>query len=281
MADFLCIDQGILSPDALASGRGARARAYPGHIAIIMDGNGRWAKRRGLPRIAGHTEGVESVRDIVEACGQLGVQYLTLYAFSTENWKRPQEEVSLLMRLLLKALQDETDRLHTNNVRIRAIGQMDALPDEVRRELLDDIQKTRNNTGLTLILALSYSGRWDLTRACRLMADDIAAGKIHPGDVSDTLLSTYLSTNGVPDPDLLIRTSGEFRISNFLLWQLAYTEIFITPKFWPSFRRDELYAAITDYRKRERRFGMVSEQLHTREKSGGVLQRIIKSVTGP
>ncbi|MGA9118415.1 MAG: isoprenyl transferase [Bacteroidota bacterium] len=253
----------------------------PGHIAIIMDGNGRWAKHRGLPRIAGHTEGVESVRDIVEACGQLGVHYLTLYAFSTENWKRPKEEVSLLMRLLLKALQDETDRLHTNNVRIQTIGDIDALPEEVRRELLEDIEKTRNNTGLTLILALSYSGRWDLTRAFRRLADDVAAGKMRPADITDSTITTYLSTTGVPDPDLLIRTSGEFRISNFLLWQLAYTEIFITQKYWPSFRRDELYAAIKDYRKRERRFGMVSEQLHAPAKSEGVLQRIIKSVTGP
>jgi undecaprenyl diphosphate synthase len=253
----------------------------PGHIAIIMDGNGRWAKHRGLPRIAGHTEGVESVRDVVEACGQLGVHYLTLYAFSTENWKRPEEEVSLLMRLLLKALQDETDRLHTNNVRIQAIGEIEALPGEVRRELLDDIEKTRKNTGLTLILALSYSGRWDLTNACRTIAEDVAAGKLRPTDVTDAAITTHLSTSGVPDPDLLIRTSGEFRISNFLLWQLAYTEIFITPKYWPSFRRDELYTAITDYRKRERRFGMVSEQLHAQEKEGGVLQRIIKSVTGP
>ena len=252
----------------------------PSHLAIIMDGNGRWAKRSGLPRIAGHTEGVESVRDIVEACGQLGVQYLTLYAFSTENWKRPKEEVSLLMRLLLKALQDETDRLHTNNVRIRAIGDVDALPKEVRQELFEDSEKTRNNTGLTLILALSYSGRWDLTRACRRMAEDVASGKLRAFEITDTTIPTYLSTNGVPDPDLLIRTSGEFRISNFLLWQLAYTEIFITQKFWPSFRRDELYAAITDYRKRERRFGMVSEQLRDEQQNDGALKRFIKSVTG-
>ncbi|HTX99178.1 MAG TPA: isoprenyl transferase [Bacteroidota bacterium] len=253
----------------------------PRHIAIIMDGNGRWAKLRGLPRIAGHTEGVESVRDTVEACGQLGVQYLTLYAFSTENWKRPQEEVSLLMRLLLKALQDETDRLHTNNVRIRAIGDIEALPSEVRQELLDDIEKTKNNTGLTLFLALSYSGRWDLTRAFRQLARDVAAGVVHADEITDATISSYLSTTGVPDPDLLIRTSGEFRISNFLLWQLAYTEIFITQKHWPSFRRDELYAAITDYRRRERRFGMVSEQLRAQENAGGALQRFIKSVTGP
>ncbi len=226
-----------------------------------MDGNGRWAKKRGMPRIAGHSEGVESVRDTVEACGQLGVQYLTLYAFSTENWKRPAEEVSLLMRLLLKALKDETDRLHRNNVRLQAIGDIAALPREVQDELCEDIEKTRDNTGLTLTLALSYSGRWDITQAIRKMAADLKSGKIAEAAIADGLVTNYLSTTGIPDPDLLVRTSGEFRISNFLLWQLAYSEIFITDKHWPSFRRDELYTAIRDYQKRERRFGMVSEQL--------------------
>jgi undecaprenyl diphosphate synthase len=257
------------------------AGEIPRHIAIIMDGNGRWAKRRGMPRIAGHTEGVESVRDIVEACGQLGVQYLTLYAFSTENWKRPKDEVSLLMRLLLKALQDETDRLHTNNVRIRTIGDIAALPTEVREELAEDIRKTQNNTGLTLTLALSYSGRWDLTQAVKRLAAEVAGGSLLPAEISDGTISRYLSTEGTPDPDLLIRTSGEFRISNFLLWQLAYSEIYITPKFWPGFRRDELYAAIQDYQKRERRFGMVSEQLPSGGGEGNPVQRFIKSVTGP
>jgi len=251
----------------------------PRHIAIIMDGNGRWAKKRGMPRIAGHTEGVESVRDTVEACGQLGVRFLTLYAFSTENWKRPQEEVSLLMRLLLKALKDETDRLHTNNVRIQTIGDIAALPQEVQNELLDDIQKTKDNTGLTLILALSYSGRWDITRAVRNIMHDAAAG-LTEEQVTDELVGSYLSTAGVPDPDLLVRTSGEFRISNFLLWQLAYTEIYITPRYWPGFRRDELYAAIRDYQKRERRFGMVSEQVRTPPGGDTHFSRLIKSVTG-
>ncbi|MEW6510775.1 MAG: isoprenyl transferase [Bacteroidota bacterium] len=250
----------------------------PRHIAIIMDGNGRWAKKRGMPRIAGHSEGVESVRDTVEACGQLGIQYLTLYAFSTENWKRPQEEVSLLMRLLLKALKDETDRLHTNNVRIQAIGDIAALPQEVQNELLEDIQKTKDNTGLTLSLALSYSGRWDIARAITLLGREIREGRLREDHVTEELVSSYISTAGMPDPDLLIRTSGEFRISNFLLWQLAYTEIFITPKFWPSFRRDELYAAIHDYQRRERRFGMVSEQVRAGdEKRPG---RLVKSATG-
>ena len=257
------------------------AGEIPRHIAIIMDGNGRWAKKRGMPRIAGHNEGVESVRDTVEACGQLGVEYLTLYAFSTENWKRPVEEVSLLMRLLLKALKDETDRLHTNNVRIQAIGDIVALPQEVQNELLEDIQKTKNNTGLTLILALSYSGRWDVTEAVKRIVRDAAAKRLGEGEINEKLVAAYLSTTGIPDPDLLIRTSGEFRISNFLLWQLAYTEIYITPKHWPSFRRDELYAAIRDYQRRERRFGMVSEQIHTNHSSEPYLNRLIKSVTGP
>lgn len=246
-----------------------------------MDGNGRWAKKRGMPRIAGHSEGVESVRDIVEACGQLGVQYLTLYAWSTENWKRPQEEVSLLMRLLVKALKDETDRLHTNNVRIQAIGDVVALPRDVQDELLEDIQKTKDNTGLTLILALSYSGRWDLTEAVRHMVREAEANRLTEKEITQELIASYLSTAAMPDPDLLIRTSGEIRISNFLLWQLAYSEICITPKLWPSFRRDELYAAIRDYQRRERRFGMVSEQLKKNGARGSAHHQVIKSVTGP
>lgn len=253
----------------------------PCHIAIIMDGNGRWAKRRGMPRIAGHNEGVESVRDTVEACGQLGVKYLTLYAFSTENWKRPQEEVSLLMRLLLRALKDETDRLHTNNVRIQAIGDIAKLPIEVQNELLDDIAKTKDNTGLTLILALSYSGRWDLTEAIKRIAEEVKQNKLSAEQIDENLVGSYLSTGNIPDPDLLVRTSGEFRISNFLLWQLAYTEIFITNKLWPGFRRDELYEAIRSYQKRERRFGMVSEQVKKEDSPGGYFNRLFKSVTGP
>jgi len=249
----------------------------PRHLAIIMDGNGRWAKKRGMPRIAGHKEGVESVRDIVEASGQLGVRYLTLYAFSTENWKRPQEEISLLMRLLLRALHDEADRLHRNNVKLRAIGDVSRLPAEVQSELLDGIRKTKENTGLTLVLALSYSGRWDLIGAVRTIAAEVRAGRLAPEQVTEQTIGRALSTDGIPDPDLLIRTSGEFRVSNFLLWQLAYSEIHITPKFWPDFRRGDLYAAIRDYQNRERRFGMVSEQL------GGepVAHRLTKSVTGP
>jgi undecaprenyl diphosphate synthase len=267
-----------------------KAGEIPRHVAIIMDGNGRWAKKRGMPRIAGHSEGVESVRDAVEACGQLGVQFLTLYAFSTENWKRPAEEVSLLMRLLLKALKDETDRLHNNNVRLQAIGDIAALPREVQEELQEDIQKTSKNTGLTLTLALSYSGRWDLTRAVRKIAEEVKAGTLPAAEITDDIIAQRLSTAGTPDPDLLIRTSGEFRISNFLLWQLAYSEIVITEKHWPAFRRAGLYEAIGNYQRRERRFGMVSEQL---QKNGGTepsspskqrksngFGRFMRSVTG-
>ena len=226
----------------------------PRHIAVIMDGNGRWAQRRGLPRISGHREGVNSVRDIVEACGQLGVKYLTLYAFSTENWKRPEEEISLLMRLLLKALRDEKDRLHQNEVKLKAIGDLSALPQDVQDELLEGIERMKENTGLTLILALSYSGRWDITNAVTRMFDDIRNGSLKKDHITQDLFASYLSTKDFPDPDLLIRTSGELRISNFLIWQLAYSELFISQDFWPAFRRKQLYEAIADFQRRERRY---------------------------
>ena len=257
-----------------------RGGSIPAHVAIIMDGNGRWAKKRGLPRIAGHNEGVESVRDAVEACGQLGVKYLTLYAFSTENWKRPQEEVSLLMRLLMGALRDETDRLHKNNVRVHAIGETASLPQEVQDELFDTIERTKNNTGLNLLLALSYSGRWDLTKAVKHIAVEIQQGTLAPDQITEELISQRLSTKNVPDPDLLIRTSGEFRISNFLLWQLAYAEIFISECFWPQFRRNELYTAIRSYQHRERRFGMVSEQVQPQQQPLSFAGKLFKSVSG-
>ncbi len=257
-----------------------RSGNIPGHIAIIMDGNGRWAKKRGFPRIAGHKEGVESVRDTVEACGQLGVKYLTLYAFSTENWKRPREEVSMLMRLLMRALRDETDRLYQNNVSVHTIGETSSLPLEVQEELFDAIEKTKTNTGLHLCLALSYSGRWDLARAVRAIALGVQQGSLSPEKIDERLISQYLSTNNAPDPDLLIRTSGEFRISNFLLWQLAYSEIFISECFWPDFRRKELYRAVADYQRRERRFGLVSEQLQSRRQRGTFLERLLKNVSG-
>jgi undecaprenyl diphosphate synthase len=255
----------------------------PRHIAIIMDGNGRWAKKRGLPRIAGHHEGVNSVRDIVEACGQLGVRFLTLYAFSTENWKRPQEEVSLLMRLLLKALRDEKDRLHQNEVKLKAVGDLSALPQDVQNELLDGIEKMKDNKGLTLILALSYSGRWDITNAVQRITEDVSSGEIRKEQITEDLIASYLSTKDFPDPDLLIRTSGELRISNFLIWQIAYSELFISQDYWPSFRRLQLYNAISEYQRRERRFGMVSEQLHENESTSADplrgMERFVKSAS--
>lgn len=255
-----------------------RCGDIPVHIAIIMDGNGRWAKKRGLPRVAGHKEGVESVRDTVEACGQVGVKYLTLYAFSTENWKRPKNEVSMLMRLLMCALRDETDKLYQNNVRVHAIGEISSLPQEVQDELFEAIEKTKHNTGLNLLLALSYSGRWDLTQAVKQIAYEVKNGTLHPNQISDQLIANNLSTKGIPEPDLLIRTSGEFRISNFLLWQLAYTEIYISDCLWPDFRRRELYKAIRDYQRRERRFGLVSEQIQAKQSKRPYVQRVIKNV---
>lgn len=251
----------------------------PAHVAIIMDGNGRWAKRRGLPRIAGHNEGVNSVRDIVEAAAQIGVKYLTLYTFSTENWNRPKDEVSLLMRLLVSALRDERDRLHENDVRLKVIGKINALPPDVADELRDAMEMMQHNGGLTLVLALSYSGRWDLTNAMQAMYEHIRNGVLRREDISEETVGRYLSTDGIPDPDLLIRTGGELRISNFLLWQLAYSEIFISGDFWPAFRRKNLYEAIADYQKRERRYGLVSEQLEQSKKGRhtSVTERLRKS----
>ncbi|GJQ33750.1 MAG: isoprenyl transferase [Ignavibacteriaceae bacterium] len=227
-----------------------------------MDGNGRWAKSNNLPRIAGHREGVESVREIVKSCARIGVKYLTLYTFSTENWKRPKTEVTTLMRLLVKVLRREIQELHNNDVKLQAIGDICALPKDVQKELADAIDKTKNNKTLTLVLALSYSGRWEIVDAVRLIAQDLKEGKITEEEIQIDTFSRYLNTRNIPDPDLLIRTSGEMRISNFLLWQLAYSEMYITPVFWPQFREKQLLDAIADYGKRERRFGKVSEQLH-------------------
>lgn len=234
----------------------------PGHVAIIMDGNGRWAKFLGKTRIFGHREGVNSVRDIVEASGQLGIKYLTLYTFSTENWKRPESEVTILMKLLIKALRDETDRLHENNVRLIATGDLMTLPEKVRKELYDAMEKTKDNKLMTLNLALSYSGRWDILNAVKKICVDFKQSKIELNNIDDKKFSRYLATGNIPDPDLLIRTGGEFRISNFLLWQCAYSEIYIEQKYWPEFRRSDYYKAIREYQKRERRFGLVSEQLN-------------------
>lgn len=233
----------------------------PVHIAIIMDGNGRWAKRRGLPRAAGHSRGVESVRDIVKACSQLGVRFLTLYTFSTENWRRPKDEVSMLMRLLLKSLRDETDELNQNDIKITMIGDLESLPREVQKELRDACEKTKDNKKMVLNLALSYSGRVEILMAIKKIANSVARKKITPEEINESVFSWYLMTKDMPDPDLVIRTSGEFRVSNFLLWQIAYSEFYISEVLWPDFRRNDLYDAIKSFQKRERRFGKVSEQI--------------------
>ncbi|HWI54159.1 MAG TPA: isoprenyl transferase [Desulfobacteria bacterium] len=227
----------------------------PVHIAIIMDGNGRWATRRGLPRAMGHRSGVESLRDIVKACSSLGIGYLTVYAFSTENWKRPTEEVNILMDLLVEYLKKELEELHRSNVRIRAIGCTGDLPDKARQALADAQISTENNTGLTLNLALNYGGRNEITEAVRLIGTDIASGRLSPESINEEVISGYLYTAGIPDPDLMIRPSGELRISNFLLWQAAYSEFWYSPVLWPDFRRIHLLEAIVDYQSRQRRFG--------------------------
>jgi len=231
-----------------------------------MDGNGRWAEERNRHRTFGHREGVNSVRDVVEASGQLGIKYLTLYTFSTENWKRPKSEITVLMKLLITALRDETDKLHENDVKLVAVGDMQQLPERVLKELNDAIRKTRNNQQMTLILALSYSGRWDILNAVRNIACDLRKNKIKPESISEKLFSNYLVTRGIPDPDLLIRTGGEFRISNFLLWELAYSELYIDPVYWPDFRRERLYEAIREYQRRERRFGMTAKQIRKKSR---------------
>ena len=233
----------------------------PRHIAIIMDGNGRWAKKRGLPRVAGHHEGIKSVRDIVEACGELGIEVLTLYTFSTENWRRPKDEVSALMSLLLKTIQKEIDEMVRQNVRLKTIGNIELLPKGAGQGMIEGIERTKENTGLILNLALNYGAREEIVNAVRTIAEDVAAHEIQPEQINDELFASYLYTAHLPDPDLLIRTSGEFRLSNFLLWQLAYTEIAITHVLWPDFRRKNLYQAIDDFQNRERRFGKVSEQI--------------------
>lgn len=233
----------------------------PKHIAIIMDGNGRWAKKRNLPRVAGHQKGVETVRIIVETCVSLGVNVLTLYTFSTENWKRPKEEVSTLMKLIVKSLQKETDELNRNNIRLTTIGDKNSLPEIVQKELDNAIAKTANNSKMILNLALSYGGRWELVEAAKNITAQVLAGKIAIDDINEEIISKNLTTADLPNPDLLIRSGGEFRISNFLLWQIAYSEIYVTDILWPDFRCKQLLDAIKDYQKRERRFGLLSEQL--------------------
>jgi undecaprenyl diphosphate synthase len=237
----------------------------PKHVAIIMDGNGRWAEEKKKPRTFGHRQGVHSVRDIVEASGQIGIKYLTLYTFSTENWRRPKTEVAILMRLLIASLRDETDKLHENNVRLMAIGDMSVLPPQVLNELNEAIEKTRNNKLMTLVLALSYSGRWDILNGVKKIAADSRNGKINPSEINEKLFSEYLVTDGIPNPDLLIRTGGDYRISNFLLWEAAYSEFYFDKTFWPEFRRKQLYDAIREYQNRERRFGMTAKQVQKKK----------------
>lgn len=238
-----------------------KAESLPKHVAIIMDGNGRWAKNKGAARVFGHKNAIKAVRNVTEGCAELGVEYLTLYAFSTENWSRPKFEVTALMELLVSTLTSEMKTLMDNSVRLETIGDTESLPKKCQRELKEAMEKTSKNTGMTLVLALSYSGRWDLTQATKAIALDVSRGKINAENIDQELIDKYLNTSGIPDPELLIRTSGEQRISNFLLWQMAYTEFFITDTLWPDFRKEHLYKALIAYQERERRFGMTSEQI--------------------
>jgi undecaprenyl diphosphate synthase len=231
----------------------------PQHIAIIMDGNGRWARQRGKWRVVGHHEGVVSVRVIAEACAELGVRYLTLYTFSTENWQRPSVEVNALMQLLISTLRREKETMMRNNIRMQAIGDLGMLPPACQAEMAEAVSETADNSRMTLNLALSYSGRWELVQAMRTLAHRVADGDLTPEAIDEHLISQTLSTAGMPDPDLLIRTGGELRVSNFLLWQIAYTELYVTKCLWPSFRREQLYEAIRSYQDRDRRFGRVLE----------------------
>ena len=233
----------------------------PRHIAIIMDGNGRWAKEKGQDRLYGHFHGVESVRNIVEGCAELGIEYLTLYAFSTENWDRPAYEVTGLMELLVETIRNETETLNKNNIRLHVIGAMNMLPASARKELDESLEMTSRNTGLNLIMALSYSSRWEMVEAVKQIARDVKDGKVDPESITQDTVQNYLCTSEFPDPELMVRTSGEYRISNFLLYQLAYAELYFTNVRWPDFRKENLYEAILDFQKRERRFGKISEQV--------------------
>tara|TARA_B100000809_G_C15034998_1_gene493431 strand:+ start:442 stop:1197 length:756 start_codon:yes stop_codon:yes gene_type:complete len=235
----------------------------PDHIAIIMDGNGRWARKRSLPRISGHREGINSVREITRLCGEIGIKHLTLYTFSTENWQRPKAEVSALMTLLLKTINKEVKELHKNNVKFTVIGDLAMLPRSTRKGLQDGIELTQDNGGLNLCLALNYGSRQEMIDAIQSLASKVQSGEMEPEEINEAIFSNALYTKGIPDPDLLIRTSGECRLSNFLLWQSAYTEIFITDTYWPEFREEQLMDAITVYQLRERRFGKVSEQVQS------------------
>ncbi len=233
----------------------------PRHIAVIMDGNGRWAQQRSLPRIAGHKQAVESVRDVVKACREIGIQVLTLYAFSRENWNRPKWEVKALMQLLSRYLNSEIDELDHNGIALRVIGEMEQLPEKLHSQLIKAVERTRGNKEMILNVALSYSGRAEILRAVRMVVESVLKKTISPEDISETTFENYLYTRGLPDPDLLIRTSGEYRLSGFLIYQMAYTEIYVTETYWPDFRKKHLLTAIQEYQKRERRFGLTGEQI--------------------
>ena len=233
----------------------------PKHVAIIMDGNGRWAAQRGNDRVFGHEHGVEAVRASIMAAANIGVQYLTLYAFSTENWNRPKYEVDALMSLMVHVIKAETDDLNKNNVRLKTIGDIESLPRKLKKEVDKMVEKLSGNTGLTVVMALSYSSRWEIINAVKSIATDVKKGKIEPADISRDLFDSYLATTEIPDPELMIRTSGESRLSNFLLWQLAYSELYFTPKLWPDFAEEDFYQAICNFQQRERRFGKTSEQI--------------------
>jgi len=233
----------------------------PEHIAVIMDGNGRWAKKKGAARVFGHKNAIKAVRDVTEGSAELGVKFLTLYAFSTENWNRPKAEVSALMQLLVSTISAEIKTLMDNEIRLDTIGNTESLPKKAQRELAEAMAKTANNKRMTLVLALSYSGRWDIVNAVKDLLKDKESGQLREEDINQDMFEKYLNTSGMPDPELLIRTSGEQRISNFLLWQMAYTEFYITDTLWPDFRKDNLYEAIVAYQQRERRFGKTSEQV--------------------
>jgi undecaprenyl diphosphate synthase len=233
----------------------------PKHLAIIMDGNGRWAKKKGAMRIFGHRHAIQAVKDAIEGADNLGIKYLTLFSFSTENWSRPQDEVRALMELLVKTIIDEISQMMKNNIRLISIGDVSSLPKSAYEKLLEAQRQTEANKGLTVILALSYSGQWELTQATKRIAQKVSDGKLKPEEITQQTVADHLETSGIPDPELMIRTSGEFRISNFLLWQLAYTELYFTPVLWPDFRIEHLYAAVEDYQKRERRFGKTGEQV--------------------
>ena len=234
----------------------------PDHVAIIMDGNGRWAKQKGKSRIFGHYNGVTAVRETTEAAAELGIKYLTLYAFSTENWNRPRIEVNALMKLLVQTINKETKTLNKNNIRLLTIGDTGSLPGKCREELQEAMGKTAGNKRMSLVLALSYSSKWEIINAVKKIAQQVQKGKLDIKDINQDMFGKYLTTGAIPDPELLIRTSGEYRISNFLLWQIAYSELFFTPKLWPDFRKEDFYEAIAEFQKRERRFGLTGEQIN-------------------